>query len=211
MAMSRYEFLGTKQAPIKAWTDGVPVERAALDQLHNLAGLPFVFKHVAAMPDVHLGKAATFRAHDCPVPEGVTQADLARLSALIHRHDPDHLVLLGDLFHAREALHQAALQPLREWRAGCRLALTLVRGNHDRRAGAIPADLSIETVEALHASTRASKEKLAEEKRQAALAERERLAAERERKRQNDAQRAAAKQRYHDDIYEWKVMSAVEL
>ena len=41
-------------------------------------------------------------------------------------------------------------------------------------------------VEALHASTRASKEKLAEEKRQAAAQEREKLAAERERKRGHD-------------------------
>jgi len=57
--MSSYQFLGTKQAPIKAWTEGVPVERAALEQLRNVAGLPFVFKHVAAMPDVHLGWGAT--------------------------------------------------------------------------------------------------------------------------------------------------------
>jgi tRNA-splicing ligase RtcB len=35
------------------------VESAALDQLTNIANLPFVFKHVAAMPDVHLGKGAT--------------------------------------------------------------------------------------------------------------------------------------------------------
>jgi tRNA-splicing ligase RtcB len=35
------------------------VESAALDQLTNTANLPFVFKHVAAMPDVHLGHGAT--------------------------------------------------------------------------------------------------------------------------------------------------------
>ena len=57
--MSSYRFLGTKQAPVKAWTEGIPVEQAALEQLRNVAGLPFVFKHVAAMPDVHLGRGAT--------------------------------------------------------------------------------------------------------------------------------------------------------
>ena len=46
-------------APIKAWTRGVPVEDAALDQLYNLASLPFIHKHVAAMPDVHYGMGAT--------------------------------------------------------------------------------------------------------------------------------------------------------
>jgi tRNA-splicing ligase RtcB len=45
--------------PIKAWIKGVPIEDAARQQLQNVARLPFVFKHVAAMPDVHFGKGAT--------------------------------------------------------------------------------------------------------------------------------------------------------
>ena len=44
---------------IKAWIEGVPVEQAAMDQLANLAQLPFIHKWVAAMPDVHLGIGAT--------------------------------------------------------------------------------------------------------------------------------------------------------
>ena len=46
-------------APIKAWTKGVPVEEAAQQQLLNVAQLPFIFKWVAAMPDVHYGIGAT--------------------------------------------------------------------------------------------------------------------------------------------------------
>jgi len=45
--------------PIKMWTRGVPVEDAARAQLMRAAQMPFVFKHVAAMPDVHLGIGAT--------------------------------------------------------------------------------------------------------------------------------------------------------
>ncbi|MBB1651853.1 MULTISPECIES: RtcB family protein [Delftia] len=45
--------------PIKMWTRGVPVEDEARKQLENAARLPVVFKHVAAMPDVHLGIGAT--------------------------------------------------------------------------------------------------------------------------------------------------------
>jgi tRNA-splicing ligase RtcB len=45
--------------PIKMWTRGVPVEDAARRQLQNAARLPIVFKHVAAMPDVHFGIGAT--------------------------------------------------------------------------------------------------------------------------------------------------------
>jgi len=45
--------------PIKAWTKGVPLENAAQKQLRNVAQLPFIYKWVAAMPDVHWGIGAT--------------------------------------------------------------------------------------------------------------------------------------------------------
>jgi len=45
--------------PIKMWTRGVPVEDEARRQLANAARLPIVFKHIAAMPDVHFGIGAT--------------------------------------------------------------------------------------------------------------------------------------------------------
>ncbi|WP_447728314.1 RtcB family protein [Sphingomonas koreensis] len=45
--------------PIKSWTRGVPVDDKARDQLARAAKMPFIFKHVAAMPDVHVGIGAT--------------------------------------------------------------------------------------------------------------------------------------------------------
>ncbi len=45
--------------PVKQWTRGVPVEAEALEQLTNIARLPFVHRWVAAMPDVHYGIGAT--------------------------------------------------------------------------------------------------------------------------------------------------------
>ena len=45
--------------PVKMWTRGVPVEDEARKQLSNTARLPIVFRHVAAMPDVHFGIGAT--------------------------------------------------------------------------------------------------------------------------------------------------------
>jgi tRNA-splicing ligase RtcB len=44
---------------VKLWTRGVPVEPKAKEQLANTAKMPFVFKHLAAMPDVHVGIGAT--------------------------------------------------------------------------------------------------------------------------------------------------------
>ncbi len=51
--------LKSRRVPIKLWTPVEEVESQALDQLKNIASLPWVFHHVAAMPDVHLGKGAT--------------------------------------------------------------------------------------------------------------------------------------------------------
>ncbi|SEI66034.1 tRNA-splicing ligase RtcB [Sphingobium sp. AP50] len=45
--------------PVKMWTRGVPVDDKAREQLRKAAQMPFVFKHVAAMPDVHVGIGAT--------------------------------------------------------------------------------------------------------------------------------------------------------
>ncbi|WP_277611246.1 RtcB family protein [Microbulbifer celer] len=43
--------------PVKIYTEDV--EAAALQQLKNIAQLPIVHSHVAAMPDVHMGIGAT--------------------------------------------------------------------------------------------------------------------------------------------------------
>jgi tRNA-splicing ligase RtcB len=56
----QYELIrGDEGAPIKAWVRGVPVEDAARQQLLNAAQLPFIYKWIAAMPDVHYGIGAT--------------------------------------------------------------------------------------------------------------------------------------------------------
>src|SRR5262252_3880812 len=55
-----YNVLTTeKGVPIKAWTKGVPLEDQARAQLLNVSQLPFIFKWIAAMPDVHWGIGAT--------------------------------------------------------------------------------------------------------------------------------------------------------
>lgn len=43
--------------PVKIWTNDI--DSAAKRQLANVASLPFIHHHIAAMPDVHLGRGAT--------------------------------------------------------------------------------------------------------------------------------------------------------
>lgn len=49
----------TAGVPLKLWDSAGPFEAGAMQQLRNVASLPFVFRHVAGMPDVHWGKGAT--------------------------------------------------------------------------------------------------------------------------------------------------------
>ena len=60
MSTTSYDFQHVEDGvPIKMWTRGVPVEDEARAQLARAARMPFVFRHVAAMPDVHVGIGAT--------------------------------------------------------------------------------------------------------------------------------------------------------
>src|SRR3984957_5090284 len=60
MSTNTYETMNVEGGShVKMWVRGVPIEEEAKKQLSNTARMPFIFKHVAAMPDVHLGIGAT--------------------------------------------------------------------------------------------------------------------------------------------------------
>ena len=60
MTRQRFDVMNVEGGrPVKMWTRAVPVEDEARAQLKNTAKMPFVFSHVAAMPDVHFGRGAT--------------------------------------------------------------------------------------------------------------------------------------------------------
>ena len=98
--------------------------------------------------DVHLGKAASFRRLGVPVPQGSSEGSLARLSALVRAQQPQAVVVLGDLLHSAHAQAPHTQTVLRAWRdAHPGLTVTLVRGNHDARAGDPDPRLDIEVVD----------------------------------------------------------------
>lgn len=45
--------------PIKAWVRGVPFDSETEKQLREVARMPFIYRHVAVMPDCHVGKGST--------------------------------------------------------------------------------------------------------------------------------------------------------
>ncbi len=94
--------------------------------------------------DVHLGKAAAYRALGQPVPSGTTRDNLARLSGLLDGTGAARLVVLGDLLHAAAAHQAQVLDPVHSWRERhAALDCVLIRGNHDSRAGDPPSSLRI--------------------------------------------------------------------
>jgi DNA ligase-associated metallophosphoesterase len=98
--------------------------------------------------DAHIGKAQSFRRLGVPVPGGTTGDTLARLAQLVADTGAQHIVFLGDLLHSAHARAPATMAQVAAWRRQhSRLALTLVRGNHDSHAGDPPADWAVRCVD----------------------------------------------------------------
>ena len=105
-------------------------------------------RRMLLVADPHFGKAASFRALGVRVPRGTTEGALARLDTLVTRLEPQRIDFLGDFLHAREGRGDETFRLLAEWRAGHdRIAMRLVRGNHDKRAGDPPSRVGIECVD----------------------------------------------------------------
>lgn len=97
--------------------------------------------------DVHFGKAAAYRSLGQPVPHGTTASNIAVLDALLQNLPCRQLIFLGDFLHGPGSHAPGTLQALFDWRERHRhLAMTLIRGNHDKRAGDPPAQLNIRVV-----------------------------------------------------------------
>ena len=95
--------------------------------------------------DAHIGKAVSFRQLGVPVPSGTTDETLTVLSGLVKRLEAKRIVFLGDLLHSAHSLAPATLAAVVRWREfHSALELTLVRGNHDDRAGDPPPILDIQ-------------------------------------------------------------------
>ncbi len=76
MSKENYNVITTNGGvPIKTWTRGVPIDEKAIQQLRNVAKMPFIHRHIAVMPDVHVGIGATIGSviptHKAVIPAAV--------------------------------------------------------------------------------------------------------------------------------------------
>jgi len=104
-------------------------------------------EHTLFVADVHLGKAASFRAAGVPLPSGHSSHDLDRLSTLIRTHDVHRLVILGDLVHTQTSYTPVLDRNFRDFRIRHDdVDMLLVRGNHDLHAGDAPSAWGLQIV-----------------------------------------------------------------
>lgn len=116
-------------------------------QLRPERGVYLPERGALLVADVHVGKAEAFQRRGVPVPSGVGDADLVRLSSLLDACGARSLWVLGDLVHDRDALDTDGLDRLRARHVG--LDFHVVRGNHDRHLEELPPAWGFE----VHAST----------------------------------------------------------
>jgi uncharacterized protein len=99
--------------------------------------------------DFHLGKAASFRRAGIPLPAGTTADNVRRLDRAVEKTGARHVVFLGDFLHSAEGRAPRTLDAFESWRnTRPKVELTIVRGNHDRKAGDPPEGWSVRCVEA---------------------------------------------------------------
>ncbi len=116
--------------------------------LHPGGALFLPSHHALLVADAHFGKAVSFRKLGVPVPEATTTGTLDSLTAAIAETGAREVVFLGDFLHSARSHARQTLQALHDWRERhADLRLTLIRGNHDARAGDPPASLLIRVLD----------------------------------------------------------------
>jgi DNA ligase-associated metallophosphoesterase len=125
------------------------VSLAGDDVVLHPSGAALLASHSTLLiADAHFGKAVSFRKLGVPVPSGTTSETLATLSKALDDTRASRIVFLGDFLHSKRSHARGTLDTITEWReCNAALAITLVRGNHDDRAGDPPAHLRIDVVD----------------------------------------------------------------
>ena len=154
----RTSLLPLPPATLPASSTGTAIHHVVLagERVQLLADRALYWPDAATLfvADVHLGKAAAFRAGGVPLPRGNTEADFARLTLLLAATGARRLVVLGDFLHAAAGRVAALDTAFRGWRAQHpEVDLLLIRGNHDDRAGDPPSAWGIEVVPEPHLLT----------------------------------------------------------
>jgi DNA ligase-associated metallophosphoesterase len=106
-------------------------------------------KKTLFVADFHLGKAASFRRAGIPLPSGTTAENVERLGRAIDKTGATQVVFLGDFLHSAMGRTESTFERFAGWRESRKAVdLTIVRGNHDKKAGDPPQAWGARCIEA---------------------------------------------------------------
>ena len=125
------------------------IRLAGEDALLHPSGTLYLSAHATLLvADAHFGKAVSFRKLGVPVPRGTTSETIDKLDAAVADTGAQRIVFLGDFLHSVRSHAAGTLGVLHAWRERqSHLQVTLVRGNHDDRAGDPPQSLRFDVVD----------------------------------------------------------------
>jgi len=81
--------------------------------------------------DVHLGKAEFFQQNGIPLTSNSDKNNFARMKKIVKKYSPEHLIILGDLFHSKYSIDKTLQKKVENLPELLKTNVELVLGNHD--------------------------------------------------------------------------------
>ena len=91
------------------------------------------------LSDLHWLKDEVFRQNGIPIPRGILEREFARLKGLTLSQGAERILIVGDLIHSPDALTPLWVETIAKLRRDIPLPIELIRGNHERKLGKLPA------------------------------------------------------------------------
>ena len=81
--------------------------------------------------DVHLGKGEYFQKNGIPLTNNSDEENFTRIKTLVKNHNPDSLIILGDLFHSKYSISESLKRKVELLAETLKIKIELIIGNHD--------------------------------------------------------------------------------
>ncbi len=82
--------------------------------------------------DVHLGKGEYFQKNGIPLTNNSDEQNLLRIKNIVNKHNPNKLIILGDLFHSKYSISESLKSKVELLSKTLNIKIELIVGNHDR-------------------------------------------------------------------------------
>lgn len=111
-------------------------------------GLHWIDQNALLVADLHLGKEATFCHEGIAVPRGASERTLEVIADMLQTTAASHLMILGDLFHAKSSLADDMKAMFANFLMNIgSVQVLLIKGNHDQNVGTLPTHWLMQVVE----------------------------------------------------------------